>query len=125
MTDFVLSLHRGWAWVVIVGNGLVGLWVLLAHWFRSLRKPVAWTFVIAAEAAVVLQAVLGIYLRSVGGISVRNFHVFYGVVSVIAVALGYLYAKGSDWVEENRWLFFGLLGLLLMGLGIRAYLQVA
>ena len=123
MTVFVLSVLGGWAWVVIVGNGLVGLWVLLAHWFRPLRRPAAWTFVIAAQAAVVVQVVTGIYLRSAGGLPVRNFHVFYGAVSVIAVALGYLYAKGSEWVEENRWLFFGLLELFLMGLGIRAYLQ--
>ena len=33
----LLELHTGWAWFVIIGNGLAGVWALAANWLPSLR----------------------------------------------------------------------------------------
>ena len=35
------TLHTRWAWFVIIGNGLAGVWALAAHWLRRAAHPCA------------------------------------------------------------------------------------
>lgn len=117
----MLELHAAWAWVVIIGNGFAGLWVLAAKRFKSMRTRALWWFVIFAECAILVQVLLGIYLLTVDGLRAPFFHYFYGVVSTVALTAMFLYRKRL----RNRiyWLY-GFGGLFLMGLGIRALMQV-
>jgi hypothetical protein len=70
-----------------------------------------------------IQVVLGVLLVSVEDFEPPRFHMFYGFVAFITVGLLYSYRyvwKARGWLE----LAYGLGGLFIMGLGIRAVLQV-
>jgi len=118
----LLQIHRGWAWFVIIGNGLAGLWALGAHWLPSLRTRALWWFTIVAEVSIFVQAGLGVALVNVEKIDPPQFHLFYGFVAIITVGILYSYKTTSPWVRERIYLVYGGGSLFLMGLGIRALL---
>lgn len=111
------DLHTWWSWVVVIGNGLTGLWCLGAHWIPALRQKALWPAVITVQATVFIQVILGVYLVAVEGIPGPGMHMFYGFLLVITVAILYSY-RGS--LQAWMYLLYGLGGLFLMGLGIRA-----
>ena len=117
-----LSLHQAhvnWAWVVIVSNGLAGLWSLAAHWFEPFRLRALWWFVVLAEVAIFVQVGMGVGLVAGQGFHAPPFHMFYGFVAIIAVAILYSY---RNQMRAHQYLLYGFGGLFLMGLGIRAML---
>lgn len=105
--------------MVIIGNALAGLWCLGAHWIPALRVKALWWFVVFAELTIFVQVVLGVYLVSGEGITAPPFHMFYGFVAIIAVALLYSY---RNQIRAWQYLLYGFGSLFLMGLGIRAML---
>lgn len=109
------------AWVTIVGNGVAGVYALVAWRIRALRGPVVWALAIAAETALLLQVTLGVILVSDEAIVAPRFHMFYGFVGFITVGLAFSYRISMRGRLE---MFYGLVGLFLMGVGIRAMLQV-
>ena len=113
----LLEVHQWWAWPVVVGNGLVGVWALGAHRWPSLRHRALWWCTAVAEVAIAVQVVLGVATQSRTGIEAPEFHLFYGFVALIAVALIYSYRQQ---MADQRYLLYGFGGLFLMGLGIRA-----
>lgn len=115
------GIHRAWAWVVIVGNGLAGLWALGATRWTRLRRRALWWFTAAVELAVFVE--VGVGVGMIAGRTVPDnlqFHVFYGFVTIVAVGIIYSYRHQ---LRDKLYLLYGLGGLFLMGLGIRA-LQV-
>lgn len=116
------DLHVGWAWFVIIGNGLAGLWSLGAMRLPSLRTRALWWFTTGAEVAIFIQVSLGVYLMSAKDIQPASFHMFYGFVAIIAVGIIYSYRQQ---LEHRLYLLYGIGGLFLMGLGIRAMLKGA
>lgn len=113
----VLQVHEEWAWVVVIANAVAGLWALGAHWLPKLRTKALWWFTIAAQLTIFVQVVLGVIMVAGQGIEAPQFHMFYGFVAIISVALIYSYRQQ---MAEQRYLLYGLGGLFLMGLGIRA-----
>ena len=109
--------HVWCAWVVVIGNALVGLWALGAHWLPALRRPVLWWATAAAELAIVVQVILGVLLVSTEDREAPQFHMFYGFVALASVGIIYSYRQQ---LTAHRYLLYGLGGLFLMGLGIRA-----
>jgi hypothetical protein len=105
------------AWVGIVANALVGLWALGAHWLPVLRGRALWACTIAAELAIVAQAILGGLLVTVDDREVEQFHAFYGFVALASVGIIYSYRQQ---LKPHLYLLYGLGGLFLMGLAIRA-----
>lgn len=120
MVASVLELHEGWAWVVIIGNGLAGLWALGAHRIPGLRMRALWWFTAFVQAAVFVQVALGVVLVAREKLSVPRFHMFYGFVAIIAV--GIIYSYRSHVAARFRYLLYGGGGIFVMGLGIRALL---
>ena len=118
----LLDLHEGWAWFMIVGNGLAGVWALAAHFVPALRTRALWWFVVAAEVSIFVQVALGVGLVAGEDIEPPQFHLFYGFVAIIAVGILYSYKTTSPWVRERVYVVYGLGSLFLMGLGIRALL---
>lgn len=118
--DAVLWFHQHWFYVAVAVTGVVGLWgVGLA----VLRRPPGRAFMIAtgvAIGAILLQVVAGVILYMGGRKPADGFHVFYGVVIAITLALAYVYRA-----QLARWpaLGYGLLLLFVMGLGIRAWVN--
>jgi hypothetical protein len=109
--------HEWGAWVVVIGNGLVGLWALGAHWLPALRRPALWWATAVAEVAIVVEVVLGVLLVSSEDREAPQFHMFYGFVALASVGIIYSYRHQ---LAARRYLLYGLGGLFLMGLGIRA-----
>jgi hypothetical protein len=113
------SIHVGWAWFVIISNGLAGLWALGANYQPSLRTRALWWFTIVAELTVFVQVFLGVWLVAHLKYQAKQFHMFYGFVAIITVGILYSYRQQ---MRHRLYLLYGLGGLFMMGLGIRALL---
>lgn len=85
------DIHANWAWMVVFSNGLAGLWCLGAHWFAPLRLRAMWWFVVLAELTIFVQVILGVSMVAGEKIEAPQFHMFYGFVAIITVALLYAY----------------------------------
>ena len=111
------DVHADFAWVVVVTNAAVGLWALAAHWVEPLRTRHLWWATVAAEVTIVVQVVLGVALVAVQDIEVAQFHAFYGFVALAAIGIVYSYRHQ---LRRHVYLLYGLGGLFLMGLALRA-----
>ena len=119
----LLDIHRAWGWAAIIANGLAGLYTLSAWRWPKLRNRYLWWPTIIAEAMMLIQVLLGVLLVSAQDYKPPRFHMFYGFVAFIAIGL--LYSYRYVWRAANRMeLAYGLGGLFIMGLGIRALLVV-
>ncbi|HEV3352852.1 MAG TPA: hypothetical protein VG076_08010 [Acidimicrobiales bacterium] len=78
-----------------------------------------WWFTAFAELAVFVQVGLGVGLVAGQHIKAPQFHMFYGFVAIIAVGIIYSYRAQ---LRHRLYLLYGLGGLFVMGLGIRALL---
>jgi hypothetical protein len=116
------NIHHGWAWVVIIGNGLAGLWALGAHWLPQLRTRALWWFIGIVEAAVFVQVILGSIMVGKYKVPLPQFHAFYGFVAVVAIAIIYSYRFQ---MQHRLYFLYGFGSLFVMGLGIRAMLIAA
>jgi len=118
----LFDIHQSFAWFMVISNALAGLWALGAHWWPVLRTRALWWFTIAAEATIFVQVVLGVAMVAGQGRQAPKFHMFYGFVAIIAVALIYSYRQQMD---KHKYLLYGFGGLFMMGLGIRAMLKAS
>jgi hypothetical protein len=109
--------HVVGAWVVVVGNAVAGLWAMGAHHWAGLRHPSLWWFTAVAEIAIAIDVVLGVILIAREDREAPQFHSFYGFVALASVGIIYSYRHQ---LAGRRYLLYGLGGLFLMGLGIRA-----
>lgn len=76
-----------------------------------------WWFTAAAQVAIFVQVAIGAYLVAVEEIEAPEFHMFYGFIALVAVAIIYSY-RGQ--LDRHRYLLYGLGELFVMGLAIRA-----
>lgn len=119
MIDDLYALHENWAWVMIVGNALAGVWALAAHKLPALRSRALWWYTAVAQLTVFVQVILGVIMVNRDKLEFPQFHAFYGFVAIIAVAIIYAYRVQ---MRSKIYLLYGFGGLFLMGLGIRAML---
>lgn len=113
------DLHVGWAWMMIFSNAFAGLWCLAAHRWPALRTRALWWFTVIAELTVFVQVGLGVATMQVDDLEPKQFHMFYGFVAIIAIAILYSYRSQ---LRHQLYLLYGFGGLFVMGLGIRAML---
>jgi heme A synthase len=119
----LFDIHRVGGYAAIVANLLAGVYTLVAWRVPKLRNRWLWWPTIIAEAMMLIQVFLGVLLVSVEDYEPPRFHMFYGFVAFIAIGL--LYSYRYVWRAANRMeLAYGLGGLFIMGLGIRALLVV-
>ncbi len=110
-------LHADFAWVVVAANAIVALWALGAHRDERLRVPALWRATLAAEVTIFIQVATGVALVALEDREVAQFHAFYGFVAIAAVGIVYSYRQQ---LAAHRHVLYGLGGLFLMGLAIRA-----
>jgi len=103
--------------VVIAANAVAGLWTLGADRIPSLRHRSLWWFTIAAEVAIFVEVALGAALVAAHHHRAQQLHALYGFSALIAVGLLYSYRAS---LQHRIYLLYGLGGLFLMGLCIRA-----
>ena len=119
LSTTLIEFHTSWAWIVIIANGLAGLWALSAHKITQLRTRALWWFTGLAQVTIFVQVALGVILVNKQKLEFPAFHAFYGFVAIIAVAIIYSYRFQ---LKSRMYLLYGGGGLFLMGLGIRAML---
>lgn len=108
------DLHSFWGYVAVSLNGAVGLWgVAMAR--RPNPPRVFYWAVGVAVGGLVAQILLGL-LAAAEGLDPGNQHVFYGVVIAVTFAFTYVYRAQF---RKRPALYYGLLLLFTMGLGIR------
>jgi hypothetical protein len=105
-----------------VANGISGLWCLAAWRWEQLRGRAVWIGVIVAQSMLMLQVLLGTALVAGYDYDPPRIHMFYGFLVFVSVGVAYQY---RDSMRGRLELMYGLVGLFLMGLGIRAITQVA
>ena len=115
----IADAHQLLAWVIVIANGLAGLWALGAHAYESLRHRALWIFIAIAQALLFVQVGLGAARLSQLEGEAPEFHTFYGFLTLIAVAI--LYGYRSQ-LQHIRHLLYGGGSLFIMGLAIRAML---
>ncbi len=113
------SIHETWAWVVIISNGVAGMWALAAHWLPALRGRALWWYIGAAQVSVVVQAFLGAAMVAKYKVPLPQFHAFYGFFAIITIAIIYSYRFQ---LKHRLYLLYGGGSLFVMGLAIRAML---
>jgi hypothetical protein len=122
--ETLFDIHKTIAWWVIGINAAAGLYALAAWRFKQLRGRALWIFTLVAELAILTQVLLGTILVAGDEVyrkTVPRFHMFYGFLIFVTVGLLYQYRSQMKGRQE---LLYGLGGLFIMGLGIRAVLQV-
>jgi hypothetical protein len=113
------DVHENFAWFVVIGNGLAGMWALGAHFREPLRIRALWWFTFVVELSVFVQVSLGVGMVAGQDIEAPQFHMFYGFLTIIAVGIIYSYRHQ---LSDKRYALYGGGGLFIMGLGIRAML---
>ncbi|HET6663304.1 MAG TPA: hypothetical protein VFG94_03565 [Acidimicrobiales bacterium] len=111
------DVHVVGAWIVVVANAIAGSWALGAHRWPALRHRSLWWFTAGAEIVIAVEVVLGVILVAHEDRAAPQFHMFYGFVALASVGIIYSYRQQ---LADRRYLLYGLGGLFLMGLGIRA-----
>ena len=111
------TFHADFAWVVVATNALVGLWALAAHYDERFRVRALWRATALAELTIFVEVGLGVSLVAIRHYDVAQFHAFYGFVAVATVGIVYSYRQQ---IAAHRHLLYGLGGLFLMGLALRA-----
>lgn len=112
--------HGNWFWVAVVSNGLVGaaglaLAVLKRTPGRAFRAART-----AAIGAMLVQVGAGFWLFN-QGLEPPSIHMFYGFLILFTYTFAYIYRVQMD---RRPALFYGLMLLFVMGLGIRAFANV-
>lgn len=122
MLTSVQWFHAHWVWVTLVATGFVGLWGLgLAVWRRTPGRAFAIAVGVAIVAALI-QVAAGVALYVYGLRPLNGFHVFYGILIAVTLSLAYVYRAT---LARRPALSYGLLLLFVMGLGFRAWSNVA
>lgn len=111
------SLHEWWSWVVVISNGVAGLWALGAHQFTLLRTRWLWWFTGSAELVLVVQVVLGAVMVGTYDVPLPEWHAFYGFIALFAVAIIYSY---RNQMHHRLYMLYGFGSLFVMGLALRS-----
>ncbi len=83
----------------------------------QMRTRALWWFIALAESTVFVQVTLGVILVNKYKFQFPKFHAFYGFVALATVGIIYSYRHQ---LRQHLFLLYGLGGLFLMGLALRA-----
>ena len=112
------QIHADFAWVVVATNAAAGLWAIGAHYRERFRTRALWWATGVAQITMVLEVCLGVSLVAIKDYDVAPFHTLYGFSGIAAI--GILYSYRDQVKREHLWLLYGLGGLFMMGLALRA-----
>ena len=111
------QVHADFAWVVVAANAAIGAWALAAHWLERARSRHLWRATVVAELTILVQVVLGVAIVVIDDYDVEQFHAFYGFIALATI--GFIYSYRPQ-LRPHLYLLYGLGGLFLMGLALRA-----
>ncbi|HJR87209.1 MAG TPA: hypothetical protein VJ930_06085 [Acidimicrobiia bacterium] len=102
--------------MAVAVTGLIGLASIGWHLTRRKVGRPYWVVVGLGIGVMAVQVILGLIAMNFEGIDPGNQHVFYGVVISFTLAFTYIYRSQF---RKKPALYYGLLMLFLMGLGLR------
>jgi hypothetical protein len=111
------SFHAVWGWVAIGLDTAAGLYGVGLAAAKRLPGKVFKAFIGAALTASLLQVAVGVSLYAIGE-RPGQMHVFYGILTAVALALVYVYR--SEMRTRQTALRWAIFSLFLAGLGLRA-----
>jgi heme A synthase len=115
----VLLVHQRLAFAGILITLIIGLWGLVTFFRKAPASSGYRSTLVMTEVLFVAQAVIGIVLFALGGKRPHDgLHILYGVLLIIALPIGASYTSGREPRREP--LVYGLVGLFMLGLTIRA-----
>ena len=114
---WVHDVHRGFAWFVVVANGVVGAWALAAERWKVADRRELWWATWVAHGSIFVQVALGAWAAQGFESDHLQMHMFYGFIAAFSVAIIFSYRAQ---LAEHRLKLYGAGGLFLMGLGLRA-----
>ena len=113
------DIHHALAWFLVLANAAVGVWALAAQYLPVLRVRPMWWAIGVAQLSAFAIAIVGVLMVNRYDVELDQFHALYGFSAIVAVGILYSY-RGSPFVKDKVYLLYGLGGLFIMGLGIRA-----
>ncbi len=114
----VVTLHQGFARVVLIYTLLVALWGLFL-WARGRNPSGSYLGALILDWGVIaLQGVIGIILVIQGFRPGQLLHLLYGVAAFLTLPTAYFWSDTGTTRRDS--LIFGLAALFLFGLAIRA-----
>jgi hypothetical protein len=113
------DVHRIAAWFLIVTNTLVGCWAVTAQYVSRFRHRTLWWATAVAQVSTLFVAGIGALIVNRNDVELDSFHALYGFSTIFAVAILYSY-RTSPFVADKVYLLYGLGGLFIAGLGVRA-----
>jgi hypothetical protein len=116
----VLTLHRGFATVVLVYSIFMALWGFFLYLRGSNPSPGYLGALILDEGVAVLQGLIGIILLLQGHRPHDILHYLYGFAAVVTLPVAYFLGSGATDRRDSG--IFALASLLLIGVALRAFM---
>jgi hypothetical protein len=114
----LLQVHAGLANACVIFSLLIGGYGFWRYFRREGVGGNFWSILAAGELLYLAQGVVGV-LMFLSGLSPGRFvHILYGILMVIVLPGAYAYTRGKD--QRREALVYGLVGLFLAGVALRA-----
>ena len=98
---------------------MIGVWGLWTYFSRGSASAGYRSTLILTEALFIAQGLLGIALFLAGRHPRDHLHILYGVLLVLAIPIAASYTSSHD--RRREALVYGIVGLVMIGLTIRAF----
>ena len=99
---------------------IIGVWGLVMYFRRFSPSASFRSTLLLTEALFILQGLIGIGLFAGGSRLKDPLHWLYGILLVITLPLAATYPAAKD--EKRQSLVFGVVGLFMAGLCVRAWM---
>jgi hypothetical protein len=116
MSLFVI--HSGLARASVIFSAIIGLYGLWRYFRKQGISQDYWGVLAMGELLYLGQALMGVLLLGSGLQAGRWAHYLYGVLAVITLPGTFAYTRGQDGRREA--LLYGLVGLFMVGVSLRA-----
>jgi hypothetical protein len=113
-----LVLHQGFARAFLIYSALMAVWGLFLYVTGHNPSGGYLGALVLDEGLALVQGVVGLILRTQGHAPHDPLHYLYGVVAVVALPAAYFLSDEGATRRDS--LYFGLAGLFLVGVAIRA-----
>jgi hypothetical protein len=115
----LVQVHDGLSRACLLFSLIIGLYGLWRFFRREGVGGNLWGILAAGELLYAAQGVVGVVLYALGGRPARTWvHILYGILLVITLPGAFAYLRGKDTRREA--LIYGLVGLFLAGVSLRA-----
>jgi len=119
-----VQIHEGLSRACVLFSLIIGVYGLWRFWRKQGVGENFWSILAAGELLYVAQGVVGGLLYLGGARPARTeVHILYGVLLVIVLPATFAYLRGRD--ERREALIYGLVGLFLAGVSLRAIVTAA